>query len=79
MIAEFRRVSRQRQDVSDAECGDSHQFALQPDQILVSAADVQQRHDIVSLFEDRANCEVADAKNRERIIGQCDSVAPRID
>ena len=65
--------------MSDAKCGDSHQFTLQSDQTFVSAADVEQRHYIVFLLEDCADCEVADAKNRQRIIGQGDGVTSRID
>src|SRR6516164_8285944 len=75
VVSKFRRVTGQRQDVSDAQGGDPHQFALQTDQILVAATDVEQRHDIVSLLEYCTYCQVAYAKNRERIVCQSDCIA----
>src|ERR1700751_601774 len=75
VVSKFRRVPGQRQNVSDTQGGDPHQFALQTDQILVAATDVEQRHDIVSLLEYRTYCQVAYAKNRKRIVRQSDRIA----
>src|ERR1700751_250302 len=64
VVSKFRRVPGQRQNVSDTQGANPHQFALQTDQIFVAATDVEQRHDIVSLLEYRTDGQVAYAEKR---------------
>ena len=45
LVAGFRVVAGEHQDVADAERGGAHQFALQRDAVLVAAGDLQDRLD----------------------------------
>ena len=79
MVTELRRVPGQRQDVSDAQSGDSHEFTLQADEVFVAATNVEQRHYIVLLLEYRAYCKVAHPQDGKRIVRKRDCIAACID
>src|SRR6266478_6269505 len=75
VVTELRRVPSQRQDVSDAQSGDSHEFTLQADEVFVAATNVEQRHYIVLLLEYRPYRQIAHPQNCQRIVRKSDGIA----
>ena len=65
MIADAGRIAGQWQDVTHAERGHPQQLALQTEHVFVATTQMQERSDAKSLFQHRADREIADAQNRQ--------------
>src|SRR5260370_42699657 len=71
---ELCRVPSERQNVADTKRRDSEQFALQTNKVFIPATHMQQRHDVVLLFEYCTDCQVTDPEDCERVISERNGV-----